>query len=68
MGNPLAFADAYFEMNSLRVFTANGQIASKAGPEGLSAGAIAGIVVGAVAALLIGVGVWWYLRRRNRRA
>ncbi|KAJ9112832.1 hypothetical protein QFC20_002160 [Naganishia adeliensis] len=68
MGNPLAFADAYFEMNSLRVFTASGQIASKAGPEGLSAGAIAGIVVGAVAALLIALGVWWFLRRRRRQA
>jgi amino acid transporter len=66
MNNPLAFADAYFEINSLRVFTATGQIASLAGPEGLGAGAIAGIVVGAVAALLIAGALWWFLRRRRQ--
>ncbi|GHJ86773.1 hypothetical protein NliqN6_3175 [Naganishia liquefaciens] len=66
MNNPLAFADAYFELNSLRVFTATGQIASMAGPEGLGAGAIAGIVVGAVAALVVAGGVWWFLRRRRQ--
>ncbi|KAL3442321.1 hypothetical protein BJX65DRAFT_286983 [Aspergillus insuetus] len=39
------------------------------GSDGLSGGAIAGIVVGAVAALLIvGALVWFFMRRRNKKA
>ncbi|KAJ9096323.1 hypothetical protein QFC21_005143 [Naganishia friedmannii] len=69
LGNPLAFADAYFKLNSLRVFTANGQIASKAGPEGLSTGALAGIVVAAVVVALGLIGAFlWRLRRKRREA
>ncbi|KAJ9104230.1 hypothetical protein QFC19_004047 [Naganishia cerealis] len=69
MSNPLAFADAYFTMNSLRVFTSDGKIASKAGSDGLSTGALAGIVVGAVVgAIILIAGLVWYLRRKRRDA
>ncbi|OCF74832.1 hypothetical protein I204_05214 [Kwoniella mangroviensis CBS 8886] len=64
--NPAAYSEAYWSLNSLRVYTANGKAASGAG---LSGGAIAGIVVGVVAALVIAVLV--YLRfkktRKNRQ-
>lgn len=44
-------------------------VGSQVAEDGLSGGAIAGIVVGAVGALLILAGVlfWWFRRRRNQR-
>ncbi|KAL2273280.1 hypothetical protein FJTKL_04794 [Diaporthe vaccinii] len=44
-------------------------VGSQVDEDGLSGGAIAGIVVGAVGALLILAGVlfWWFRRRRNQR-
>ncbi|WVR07219.1 hypothetical protein IAU60_004260 [Kwoniella sp. DSM 27419] len=60
--NPAAFSEAYWSVNSLRVYTASGKAAAGTG---LSAGAIAGIVVGAVAAIVIAGLV--FLRYRKKR-
>ncbi|WVW83683.1 hypothetical protein I302_105704 [Kwoniella bestiolae CBS 10118] len=48
--NPAAYSEAYWSLNSLRVYTASGKAASSGA---LSKGAIAGIVVGVVAGLVI---------------
>ena len=64
--NPTAFSEAYWSINSLRVYTASGKPASSGG---LSAGAIAGIAVGAVVFLAIcGLIFWRYRVTRRRRA
>lgn len=64
--NPAAFSEAYWSINSLRVYTASGKPVSSGG---LSAGAIAGIVVGAVVFLAIcGLIFWRYRVTRRRRA
>ncbi|UOH79060.1 hypothetical protein LQV05_000050 [Cryptococcus neoformans] len=47
---PAAFAEAYWSINSLRVYTASGKLVSISN---LSGGAIAGIVIGCVAALVV---------------
>nr|XP_019010746.1 uncharacterized protein I206_04048 [Kwoniella pini CBS 10737]OCF49527.1 hypothetical protein I206_04048 [Kwoniella pini CBS 10737] len=59
---PAAFSEAYWSINSVRVYNASGKPAAG---EGLSKGAIAGIVVGVVAALALVV--FLYLRRRKTR-
>nr|XP_031859225.1 uncharacterized protein CI109_005421 [Kwoniella shandongensis]KAA5526297.1 hypothetical protein CI109_005421 [Kwoniella shandongensis] len=62
---PAAFSEAYWSLNSLRVYTASGKAASGAS---LSTGAIVGIVIGAVAALVIaGLVFWRYKTSRNKR-
>ncbi|KAK8864224.1 hypothetical protein IAR55_001470 [Kwoniella newhampshirensis] len=62
---PAAFSEAYWSVNSLRVYTTSGKPASGSG---LSTGAIVGIVVGVVAALVIaGLVFWRYKTSRRRR-
>nr|XP_018263295.1 uncharacterized protein I303_04789 [Kwoniella dejecticola CBS 10117]OBR85453.1 hypothetical protein I303_04789 [Kwoniella dejecticola CBS 10117] len=60
--NPAAFSEAYWSLNSLRIYNASGKPASG---DGLSKGAIAGIVVAVVAALVLAVIV--YLRFKKTR-
>lgn len=60
--NPGGFSEAYWSINSLRVYTESGKPAAG---DGLSAGAIAGIVVGVVAALaIVGFLVWRWRRKQ----
>ncbi|KIR55911.1 hypothetical protein I315_01793, partial [Cryptococcus gattii Ru294] len=62
---PAAFAEAYWCINSLRVYTATGKTVTTT----LSGGAIAGIVIGCVAALVLIAFGWWrytiWKRKRN---
>lgn len=53
---PAAFAEAYWSINSLRVYAASGKPVSTSN---LSGGAIAGIVIGCVAALVVIAFGWW---------
>lgn len=63
--NPGAFSEAYWSINSLRVYTESGKPAAG---DGLSAGAIAGIVVGVVAGLaIVGFLVWRWRRKQTLR-
>lgn len=62
MNNPTAFAETYWSINSLRVYNESGKPASSGG---LSAGAIAGIVVGVV--VVLGLGLCLFMRWRKRR-
>ena len=65
MNNPKAFAEAYWSINSLRVYTASGSPASSASK--LSTGAIVGIAIGA-AVLLVALGLlYWRYRVTARR-
>lgn len=62
---PAAFAEAYWSINSLRVYTATGKTVTTT----LSGGAIAGIMIGCVAALVLIAFGWWrytiWKRKRN---
>ncbi|KAK4687211.1 hypothetical protein P7C73_g2919, partial [Tremellales sp. Uapishka_1] len=64
---PSAFTQAYWSINSLRVFTASGKPAKDAV---LSGGDIAGIVVGVVVGLALIALIWWRVTttRRARKA
>ena len=64
MNNPVAFADAYWSINSLRVYTASGKAAAG---DGLGAGAIAGIVVGVVGGLAIIAVLFWRYRKTQQK-
>lgn len=63
---PAAFAEAYWSINSLRVYAASGKPVSTSN---LSGGASAGIVIGCVAALVVIAFGWWkytiWERKRN---
>ncbi|WVF71645.1 hypothetical protein IAT40_006453 [Kwoniella sp. CBS 6097] len=61
--NPAAFSEAYWSLNSLRVYTASGKPAAGAG---LSGGAIAGIVIGCLAAVVITGLVYWRYKTSKR--
>ncbi|WRT66161.1 uncharacterized protein IL334_003114 [Kwoniella shivajii] len=60
--NPAAFSEAYWSLNSLRVYNSSGKAASDGG---LSKGAIAGIVVGAIVVLII---LGFFLFRRYKKS
>jgi len=62
--NPIAFADAFWSINSLRVYTATGKAAAG---DGLGAGAIAGIVVGVVGGLVLFALLFWRYRKTKAR-
>lgn len=60
--NPGAFSEAYWSINNLRVYTESGKAASG---DGLSGGAIAGIVVGVVVGLgLVAFFIWRWRRKQ----
>ncbi|KAK1924448.1 concanavalin A-like lectin/glucanase domain-containing protein [Papiliotrema laurentii] len=61
---PEAFGEAYWSINSLRVYTTSGKPAS--GGSGLSGGAIAGIVVGVIVALGLAAFAFWRWKRSRR--
>ena len=63
MNNPEAFAETYWSINSLKIYNESGKPAS--GP-GLSAGAIAGIVIGVIVALALAVFIWWRYKKNRR--
>ncbi|WVQ82189.1 hypothetical protein IAT38_004317 [Cryptococcus sp. DSM 104549] len=61
---PAAYAEAYWSINSLRVYTASGKPASSG--SSLSTGAIVGIAIGsAVGVAILGFGLWVCLKRRR---
>ncbi|TYJ51917.1 hypothetical protein B9479_007496 [Cryptococcus floricola] len=64
---PSAFTEAYWSLNSLRVYTASGKSVSSS--SSLSSGAIAGIVVGSVVgvALIVFAFLWWRRSQRRKR-
>lgn len=69
MNNPLAFSEAYWSINSLRVYTASGQAVPP--PPLLSTAQIAGIAAGGAAFILICLLLgwrYWYCRRRRGRS
>ena len=63
MNNPGAFAETYWSINSLRIYTASGKPAATS----LSSGAIAGIAIGAIAAVALLIFLIWCCRRQRRR-
>ena len=63
MNNPGAFAEAYWSINTLRVYnTSGGPVKDSL----LTTQAIAGIAVGGFLAIAIPLLIWWRYRSRRR--
>ena len=63
---PTAFSEAYWSVNSLRVYTASGHPAKDVSPGALSSAALGGIAAGAVAGVLVALYLAWRYRSRRK--